>query len=63
MDYVKGRIFENAILPDMSAEEREKIYNSMNEVLQKIHSVDVEKAGLANYGKKGIQLLSLVTFR
>lgn len=61
MDYVKGRIFENAILPDMSAEEREKIYNSMNEVLQKIHSVDVEKAGLANYGKKGIQLLSLVT--
>lgn len=62
MDYVKGRIFENAILPDMSAEEREKIYDSMNEVLQKIHSVDVEKAGLANYGKKGIQLLPLVTF-
>lgn len=62
MDYVKGRIFENAILPDMSAEEREKIYDSMNEVLQKIHSVDVEKAGLADYGKKGIQLLSLVTF-
>ena len=61
MDYVKGRIFENAILPDMSAEERGKIYNSMNEVLQKMHSVDVEKAGLANYGKKGIQLLSLVT--
>lgn len=62
MDYVKGRILENAVLPNMPAEERREIYDSMNEVLQKIHSVDVEKAGLANYGKKGIQLLSLVTF-
>lgn len=55
MDYIRGRIFNSVSLPNMSTNERQQIYNSMNEVLQKIHSVDIKKAGLGDYGKSGKQ--------
>lgn len=54
MDYVKGRIFSEAIPKNVTPEELSSIYKSTGEVLQKIHSVDVEKAGLKDYGKPGI---------
>lgn len=55
MDYVKGRIFSEAIPKNVAPEELSCIYQSFNEVLQKIHSVDIEKAGLQDYGKPGIK--------
>ncbi|XP_057314737.1 acyl-CoA dehydrogenase family member 10-like isoform X2 [Hydractinia symbiolongicarpus] len=57
MDYIRGRIFNSVSLPNMSKNERQQIYNSMNEVLQKIHSVDIKKAGLGDYGKSGNYIL------
>ena len=62
MDYIRGRIFNAPILPNMSSNERTEIYNSMNEVLQKIHSVDVNKAGLNDYGKQGRKRRQYVFF-
>ncbi|XP_077996370.1 acyl-CoA dehydrogenase family member 10-like [Glandiceps talaboti] len=53
MDYVRGRIFENPSVPGVSKEERREIYSEMCKVLSKLHSVDVKKAGLENYGKHG----------
>eukprot|EP00794_Sanderia_malayensis_P004927 gene4927-5574_t len=53
MDYVRGRIFKNATLPGLSADERRDIYNEMNKTLQKIHSVNFQQAGLDDFGKTG----------
>ena len=54
MDYIRGRIFSESIPKNVKPDELRQIYNSLNEVLQKIHSVDVEKAGLQDYGKPGM---------
>ena len=53
MEYVKGRIFKDPSLPGMSNETRKEIYHKMNEVLAKIHQVDIKKAALEDYGKHG----------
>ena len=53
MDYVKGRIFSEALPKNVTPGELSRIYESFNEVLQKIHSVDIDKAGLQDYGKPG----------
>ena len=53
MEYLRGRIFSGAVPENMAAEERRAIYDAMNDTLQKIHSVDVKKAGLQDYGKEG----------
>lgn len=54
MAYVEGRIFWDPALPDLaSAEERGAIYDAMNQVLAALHDVDVEAAGLADFGRPG----------
>lgn len=53
MDYVRGRIFSDAVPKGVNSNEMKEIYGSLNEVLQKIHSVDITKAGLEDYGKQG----------
>ncbi|XP_048581845.1 acyl-CoA dehydrogenase family member 10 isoform X2 [Nematostella vectensis] len=53
MEYTAGRIFKDPSLPGMTNEQRKEIYNAMSDVLHKIHSVDVDKAGLRDYGKTG----------
>ncbi|XP_046584444.1 acyl-CoA dehydrogenase family member 10-like [Haliotis rubra] len=53
MDYVPGRIFEDFYLTGMNFAEKKDIYSAMIDVLCKIHSVDISKAGLENYGKQG----------
>jgi aminoglycoside phosphotransferase (APT) family kinase protein len=54
MDYVEGRIFWDPALPDVSGnEERAAIYDSMNRTLAALHDVDVEAAGLSDFGKPG----------
>jgi aminoglycoside phosphotransferase (APT) family kinase protein len=53
MDFVQGRVLWEQSLPGMSREERGAIYDEMNRVIAALHSVDVQAAGLADYGKPG----------
>ena len=53
MDFVKGRIFKDHRLPELPPEERWPVFEALCDVLCKIHRVDVDKAGLSDYGKKG----------
>jgi aminoglycoside phosphotransferase (APT) family kinase protein len=52
MERVKGRVFRNITIAGVSVrEERAAIFSSMVEILVKIHQVDWEVLGLADYGK------------
>jgi len=54
MDYCQGRIFWNAALPELNSNsERASFYQEMNRVLAELHLVDLEPAGLSDYGKPG----------
>jgi len=53
MEFVEGRIFWNAALPEVDKEQRTAIYDEMNRVLAAMHSVDIEEVGLSDYGKPG----------
>ena len=53
MSHVEGRIFWDPALPDSTREERAGIYDAMNAALARLHAIDVEAAGLADYGKPG----------
>ncbi len=53
MEHVEGRNFLDPRLPDLPATERAAIYDEMNCVLAAIHTVDLEAAGLADYGPPG----------
>lgn len=53
MEYVRGRIFWNAQLPELGREERGAVYDELGRVLAAIHSVDVDAVGLTDYGKHG----------
>jgi aminoglycoside phosphotransferase (APT) family kinase protein len=53
MQYVEGRIFWDATLPDAMPAERRAIYGEMNRVLAALHQIDYASRGLADYGKPG----------
>ncbi len=53
MEYKAGRVFWNPVLPGLSNVERSAVYDDMNRVLAALHSVDIEAAGLADYGRPG----------
>ncbi len=53
MQHVEGRIFWDQSLPELGRADRAAIYDEMNRVIARLHSVDVERAGLADYGKAG----------
>lgn len=54
MEHVEGRIFWDPALPEVSSnEERAGIYASMNRVLAALHDVDIDAAGLSDFGKPG----------
>ncbi len=53
MQHVVGRIFWEQSLPDLGPADRAQIYDEMNRVIAQLHSVDIERAGLADYGKGG----------
>ncbi len=53
MQHVEGRIFWDQSLPELDRVERAAIYDEMNRVVARLHSVDVERAGLSDYGKAG----------
>ena len=54
MDYVKGRIFKDHHLPELPPEDRWPVFEALCDVLCKIHRVDIDKAGLSDYGRKGM---------
>ena len=53
MGHVAGRGFDDPRLPEVDREERAALYAEMCRVLAAIHGVDVEAAGLADYGPPG----------
>lgn len=53
MEHVEGRIFWEQSLPRSNPAERAAIYDEMNRVIAQLHTVDVERAGLSDYGKSG----------
>lgn len=53
MQHVEGRIFWEQSLPNLSRTERVAIYDEMNRVIAQLHSVDIERAGLTDFGKTG----------
>jgi aminoglycoside phosphotransferase (APT) family kinase protein len=53
MQHVEGRIFWEQSLPGVSVAERAEIYDEMNRVIARLHTVDIETAGLSDYGKTG----------
>jgi len=53
MEHVEGRLFRDAALPGASPAERTAIYDSMNEVLARLHRLDWKALGLADFGKPG----------
>lgn len=53
MEFIDGRIFWDPSLPECAAGQRAAFYDAVIRTLAAIHSVPVESAGLADYGKPG----------
>jgi aminoglycoside phosphotransferase (APT) family kinase protein len=53
MEFMDGRVLWDQSLPGLTPTERGAIYDEMNRVIAALHSVDVNAAGLASYGKPG----------
>ncbi len=53
MDYLEGRIFRDAMLPDLTPTERAAVYDNLNATLAKLHQVDFAAVGLGDYGRPG----------
>jgi aminoglycoside phosphotransferase (APT) family kinase protein len=53
MDYLEGRVFRDAALPGLTPAERTAIYDQLNLTLARLHAVDFEAVGLADFGRRG----------
>lgn len=53
MEMVEGRIFWNATIPDVSAQERLAYFDAMNAAMAQLHGIDPAGVGLAEYGRAG----------
>ena len=53
MEYMHGRVLWDPALPNMSTVQRGEIFDQMNQVLVSLHSLDIEAAGLQDYGRPG----------
>lgn len=53
MEFIDGRVMWDPALPGMSPAQRTAIYSEMNRILATLHSVDIDAAGLSDYGKPG----------
>lgn len=53
MDYLPGRVFRDAKLPELSPQERAAVYDELNASLVKLHKVDFNAVGLGDFGKAG----------
>ncbi|WP_237028997.1 phosphotransferase family protein [Phaeobacter porticola] len=53
MEQVVGRNFSDPALPELTSDSRAAVMDEMNRVLAALHSIDVDKIGLGNYGPNG----------
>jgi aminoglycoside phosphotransferase (APT) family kinase protein len=53
MRHVAGRTFWDCRMPDLSRVERAAVYDSVNETLARLHTVDYAAIGLQDYGRPG----------
>ncbi len=53
MSYEPGRIFWDPTLPELDPTRRTAVYTEMNRVLASLHDIDIEAAGLTDFGKPG----------
>ena len=53
MGYAAGRNFWDPTLPGMERSQRAAVYEEMNRVLVRLHGLDFNALGLADYGKPG----------
>lgn len=51
MDLVEGRIFWDATLPDIAAEDRPAYFAAMADTLARLHQIDYRAIGLEDYGR------------
>ncbi|KAL9601121.1 MAG: hypothetical protein Q9219_002720 [cf. Caloplaca sp. 3 TL-2023] len=51
MEFLDGRIFEDASLPSVTAGERHEMWHDAIRVLAKLHQLSPVKTGLSNFGK------------
>ncbi|XP_050015071.1 acyl-CoA dehydrogenase family member 10 isoform X3 [Alexandromys fortis] len=60
MEYCPGVIYKDPSLPGLEPDQRQAIYAAMNQVLCRIHSVDLQATGLDSFGKQGDYILRQV---
>ncbi len=53
MDHVRGRNFNEPQMPGLTNADRAAVIDEMNRVLAALHEVDIEAAGLSDYGPEG----------
>jgi aminoglycoside phosphotransferase (APT) family kinase protein len=53
MEFLDGRIFEEAHIPSVSAEERKEMWEDAIRTLGKLHAVIPSEVGLGNFGRNG----------
>ena len=53
MEHVDGRILWDPALPDLMPAARSAVYDEMNRVIAALHAIDIDSAGLGDYGKAG----------
>ena len=53
MEFLPGRILADPKMPGISPGDRGKIFDSMNDVLARIHNVDYRAVGLGDFGREG----------
>ncbi len=53
MEFLEGRVFRDATLPDLEPNERAAVYDALNATLAKLHQVDIDAVGLGDYGRRG----------
>jgi aminoglycoside phosphotransferase (APT) family kinase protein len=61
MDYVEGRLFWDAALPEVASADRRAIYDEMTRVIAALHAVDYAAVALSDYGKPGRYIERQVT--
>ena len=53
MDCVEGRVIWDATFPDVAREDRRAYFDAMNKTIADLHMIDIDKAGLSDFGKPG----------
>jgi len=53
MDFVEGRVLWDQSLPGMTKTQRAEIWDELNKVIAKLHSIDYRAVGLEDFGRPG----------